>query len=144
MRTDEWAGYTPLGSEYTLQRIKSDKGKNFSEMHTLIKNLKSWLRGIYHKCSEKHMQAYLNEFFYRFNRRAFGKTCFHNLLVPVCFSSTHMAFGSIRMEPVFMVLGQSAAAAANIAIDDKVSVQDVSYSKLKAVLLKRNTVLEYK
>ncbi len=50
----------------------------------------------------------------------------HNLLVPVCLSSTHMAFGSIRIEPVFMVLGQSAAAAANIAIDDKVSVQDVS------------------
>lgn len=81
VRTDEWSGYTPLESEYTMERIKSDKGKNFPEMHTLIMNLKSWLRGIYHKCSEKHMQAYLNEFFYRFNRRGFGKRCFHNLIV---------------------------------------------------------------
>lgn len=81
VRTDEWTGYTPLESEYAMERIKSDNGKNFPEMHTLIMNLKSWLRGIYHKCSEKHMQAYQNEFFYRFNRRGFGKTCFHNLIV---------------------------------------------------------------
>jgi len=81
VRTDEWTAYTPLESEYTMERIKSDKGKNFPEMHTLIMNLKSWLRGIYHKCSEKHMQAYLNEFFYRFNRRSFGKSSFHNLIV---------------------------------------------------------------
>ena len=81
VRTDEWTGYTPLESEYRMERIKSDKGKNFPEMHTLIMNLKSWLRGIYHKCSEKHMQAYLNEFFYRFNRRGFGKHSFHKLIV---------------------------------------------------------------
>ena len=48
-----------------------------------------------------------------------------NLLVPVCVSSTHIAFGSIRMEPVFMVLGQSAATAAVLAIDAGVAVQDV-------------------
>lgn len=81
VRTDEWTGYAPLESEYKMERIKSEKGKNFPEMHTLIMNLKSWLRGIYHKCSEKHMQGYLNEYFYRFNRRAFGKTCFHKLIV---------------------------------------------------------------
>lgn len=81
VRTDEWTGYTPLESEYEMERIKSDKGKNFPEMHTLIMNLKSWLRGIHHQCSEKHMQGYLNEFFYRFNRRMFGKNSFHNLIV---------------------------------------------------------------
>ena len=53
-----------------------------------------------------------------------------NLLVPWCLSSSHMAFGSIRMEPVFMGLGQSAATAAAIAIEDGISVQQVPYEKL--------------
>jgi hypothetical protein len=59
-----------------------------------------------------------------------------NLLVPVCLSATHIAYGSIRMEPVFMILGQSAATAAVQAIDRNVSVQDVDYAKLKEQLLK--------
>lgn len=58
-----------------------------------------------------------------------------NLFVPVCPSATHVAHGSIRMEPVFMVLGQSAALAAGIAVDDGVPVQEVSYSRLRACLL---------
>jgi len=65
-----------------------------------------------------------------------------NLFVPVCPSSTHMAFGSIRMEPVFMILGQSAATAACMAIEDKVSVQDVNYNKLKKQLLKDKQILK--
>jgi hypothetical protein len=59
-----------------------------------------------------------------------------NLLVPVCLSSTHIAFGSIRMEPVFMVLGQSAAIAAALAIDKKIPVQELEYSFLQKNLLK--------
>ena len=59
-----------------------------------------------------------------------------NLLVPVALSSTHIAYGSIRMEPVFMLLGQSAATAAAMAIDDGVSVQRVEYGKLRARLVK--------
>lgn len=58
-----------------------------------------------------------------------------NLLVPVCVSSTHIAFGSIRMEPVFMVLGQSAAMAAAMAINDNVQVQDVNITELRRILL---------
>jgi hypothetical protein len=58
-----------------------------------------------------------------------------NLLVPVCLSATHIAFGSIRMEPVFMVLGQSAAIAASMAIDKGIPVQKVSYDELQKVLL---------
>jgi hypothetical protein len=64
-----------------------------------------------------------------------------NLLVPVCLSATHIAYGSIRMEPVFMVLGQSAAAAAAQAIDDGVSVQQVNYAKLKSQLEAAGQVL---
>ena len=64
-----------------------------------------------------------------------------NLLVPVCVSSSHIAFGSIRMEPVFMILGQSAASAAAMAIDDGVPVQEVSYAKLRARLLADGQVL---
>jgi hypothetical protein len=66
-----------------------------------------------------------------------------NLFVPVCLSSSHIAYGSIRMEPVFMVLGQSAATAAAIAIDDKVPVQKVSYEKLRARLLADKQVLDW-
>jgi hypothetical protein len=57
-----------------------------------------------------------------------------NLLVPWCTSSSHIAFGSIRMEPVFMILGQSAATAACFAIDDGVAVQQVDYTKLSLQL----------
>lgn len=64
-----------------------------------------------------------------------------NLLVPVCLSASHMAFGSIRMEPVFMILGQSAATAACMVIDEEVSVQEVEYDKLKEVLKKDQQVL---
>jgi hypothetical protein len=66
-----------------------------------------------------------------------------NLLVPVCVSSSHIAFGSIRMEPVFMILGQSAATAAIMAIDDKSAVQEVPYPKLRERLLKDGQVLEF-
>jgi hypothetical protein len=66
-----------------------------------------------------------------------------NLLVPVCVSSSHIAFGSIRMEPVFMILGESAATAAALAIDDNIAVQDVPYSKLRELLLKDKQVLEF-
>jgi phage terminase large subunit-like protein len=65
-----------------------------------------------------------------------------NLVVPVCLSATHIAFGSIRMEPVFMVLGQSAATAAVLAIENKVSLQQLPYESLRQVLLKDNQVLE--
>ncbi len=65
-----------------------------------------------------------------------------NLLVPVCLSATHIAFGSIRMEPVFMVLGQSAATAAVLAIDSKVDVQNLDYSELKEKLLSDKQVLK--
>ena len=64
-----------------------------------------------------------------------------NLLVPVCVSSSHIAYGSIRMEPVFMILGQSAALAAKMAIDNDQAVQDVPYEALKEKMMERGQVL---
>ncbi|AKP54188.1 FAD-dependent oxidoreductase [Cyclobacterium amurskyense] len=57
-----------------------------------------------------------------------------NLLVPVALSASHIAYGSIRMEPVFMVLGQSAAVAASLALDEGQAVQEVSIKKLQGEL----------
>jgi len=59
-----------------------------------------------------------------------------NLLVPICLWALHVAHGSIRMEPVFMALGQSAATAACIAIDKNTDVQAVPYKEPRASLLK--------
>jgi len=64
-----------------------------------------------------------------------------NLLVPVCLSATHIAFGSIRMEPVFMVLGQSAAIAAALAIEEDLTVQELEYAKLRNLLWALEQVL---
>ena len=65
-----------------------------------------------------------------------------NLLVPVCISSSHIAFGSIRMEPVFMILGQSAATAAVLSIESGLDVQSLPYEVLKEKLLMDGQVLE--
>ena len=65
-----------------------------------------------------------------------------NLLVPVALSSSHVAFGSIRMEPVFMILGQSAATAASMAIDANSAIQDVDYPTLRAKLLECGQILD--
>jgi hypothetical protein len=65
-----------------------------------------------------------------------------NLSVPVCLSSSHIAYGSIRMEPVFMILGQSSATAAVLALRSNSSLQDVAYSDLRAQLLKDGQVLD--
>jgi hypothetical protein len=67
-----------------------------------------------------------------------------NLLVPVCVSSSHIAFGSIRMEPVFMILGQSAGTLATLAVKSRKTIYDVSYEDLRAQLIKDGQILVYK
>jgi hypothetical protein len=64
-----------------------------------------------------------------------------NLIVPVCVSASHMAFGSIRMEPVFFALGQAAGAAAALSLGADCAVQDVEYARLKEVLLSGGQVI---
>jgi hypothetical protein len=65
-----------------------------------------------------------------------------NLLVPVCLSASHIAYGSVRMEPVFMILGQSAAIAARIARQRRCALQDLPYRELRPQLLAAGQVLE--
>lgn len=70
------------------------------------------------------------------------KEC-QNLLVPVAVSSSHIAYGSIRMEPVFMILGQSSATAACMSLDANIAVQDLPFDKLEARLLADGQVLKW-
>jgi hypothetical protein len=79
--TDEWTGYIPLKIDYpNLEQVKSDKGKGLPELHNHIMNLKGWLRGIHHHCSEERLQGYLNEYHYRNNRRGNMDGIFDNLI----------------------------------------------------------------
>jgi hypothetical protein len=67
-----------------------------------------------------------------------------NLLVPVCLSSSHVAYSSIRMEPVYMVLGQSSAVAAVLALDTKTTLQQINYAALEQQLLNEGQVISLK
>ncbi len=79
--TDEWNGYLPLKKDYTkLEQHPSGKGKGHPEIHIHIMNIKGWLRGIHHHCSKQHLQGYLDEFHFRFNRRNNMDTIFDVLL----------------------------------------------------------------
>ncbi len=79
--TDEWNGYKPLKKDYpNLTQVPSDKGNNFPQLHIHIMNIKGWLRGIHHHCSKERLQGYLDEYHFRFNRRAFKDTIFDVLI----------------------------------------------------------------
>lgn len=66
-----------------------------------------------------------------------------NLLVPVCVSCTHIAFGSIRMEPVFMILGQSAGTVASLSLETGKEIHDLSYEEISKKLINDGQILEY-
>jgi hypothetical protein len=78
--TDCWKGYLPLESEFEIRQKPSNGGKGFPGLHIVIMNLKGWLRGIHHHCSERFTNGYLNEFFFRFNRRNFLPSIWHKLI----------------------------------------------------------------
>ena len=72
------------------------------------------------------------------------KTQAANLLVPVCFSASHVTYSTLRMEPQYMIIGQAAGVAAKMAIEKKTSVQDVDPSELSAKLLNQGAVFEWR
>lgn len=67
-----------------------------------------------------------------------------NLLVPVCFSATHIAYASARMEPVFCILGESSGVAAAQAVKTNQTVQQLDVPALQERLLERGQILEWK
>lgn len=79
--TDEYPSYDKLKEEFpNAEQVKSMKGANFLEMHQQIMNIKSAIRGIHHKCSEKHLQSYLDQYCYRTNRRSMVRPIVLNLI----------------------------------------------------------------
>ncbi len=79
--TDGWRGYSPLKKEFVnLKQVPSNSGQNFKDLHIHIMNIKAWLRGIHHHCSKARMQNYLDEYHFRYNRRANMDTIFNLLL----------------------------------------------------------------
>jgi hypothetical protein len=80
VRTDKWAGYKGLGVEFPnlIQEKSEKKGRNFKELHRTIMMFKAWLRGVHH--SVKHLQPYIDEYTYRFNRHKMNEGIFENLM----------------------------------------------------------------
>jgi len=78
---DGWAGYKPLKEDYpNLKQILSDKGRNFIMLHNQIRNFKNWLRGVHSYCNHEYMNRYIEEYFFRFNRRNHRKSILHKLI----------------------------------------------------------------
>ena len=78
--TDQWRGYGPLQEIFKIKQEKSVPDENFKEMHRFIQGVKSWYRGIHHHISAEYLQAYLNEYCYRFNRSIHKETRCDNLI----------------------------------------------------------------
>ena len=78
--TDEWKSYRPIMKDYKIDQIPSNNGSNFKALHTMIHQVKSWLRTTYSWVSEKNIERYFDEFCYRINRSQNKETIFDNLI----------------------------------------------------------------
>lgn len=77
--TDKWRGYRPIAKAYDITQIDSNKGLNFKGLHTMIHQVKSWIRTTYSWVSEVNINRYFDEFCFRINRSQTKTTIFHNL-----------------------------------------------------------------
>lgn len=78
--TDKWRGYRPIMDDYAITQINSDFGMNFKILHTMIHQMKSWIRTTYSWVSSDHIDRYFDEFCYRLNRSQSKETIFNNLI----------------------------------------------------------------
>ena len=78
--TDKWRGYRPISKVYDITQIESNSGMNFKALHTMIHQIKSWIRTTYSWVSDSNINRYFNEFCYRINRSQSKETIFNNLI----------------------------------------------------------------
>lgn len=78
--TDKWRGYRPISKVYDITQIDSNKGLNFKALHTMIHQVKSWIRTTYCWVSDGNLNRYFNEFCFRINRSQSKATIFNNLM----------------------------------------------------------------
>jgi transposase-like protein len=78
--TDKWRGYNPIAKDYNITQLESDNGSNFKALHTMIHQVKSWIRTTYSWVSEMNIDRYFNEFCYRINRSQNKDNIFNNLI----------------------------------------------------------------
>lgn len=78
--TDKWTGYAPITKRFNIEQKYSDKGGSMKQMHTIIHQVKSWLRSIYSWVHEAHIEKYLDEYSFRINRSIYKQTIFDNLI----------------------------------------------------------------
>lgn len=78
--TDKWKGYRPIAKAYDITQIESNHGMNFKALHTMIHQVKSWIRTTYSWVSDFHLNRYFNEFCFRLNRSQSKGTIFNNLI----------------------------------------------------------------
>jgi transposase-like protein len=78
--TDKWTGYGPITKRFNIEQKYSDKGVNMKQMHTIIHQVKSWLRSIYSWVHEGHIEKYLDEYSFRINRSIHKQTIFDILI----------------------------------------------------------------
>jgi transposase-like protein len=94
--TDQWRGYSPLSKEYNITQLKSDGGKNFIQMHTIIHQVKSWIRTTFAHVHKGHIQEYFDEYCFRINRSIFKETIFHKLIERVV-HNPHSSYQQIKL-----------------------------------------------
>lgn len=94
---DGWTGYMPLKEDYPdLKQTLSDKGKNFKMLHIQIRNFKNWLRGVHSWCNREYLQKYINEYFFRFNRRSHRQSILDKI-IERCVAHEPLTFKQIRI-----------------------------------------------
>ncbi len=97
IKADGWTGYAPIKQDYKgLTQVLSDKGKNFPMLHIQIRNFKNWLRGVHSYCNREYLQRYIDEYFFRFNRRNHRETILDRI-IERCVNHPPATYGQLKV-----------------------------------------------